>query len=132
VLTQDAPILIVDDDNLVRLGIRMTLEDAGFRNLQVAGTGPAAIKMALRYRPTVVLMDVRLGSGMDGVDAARKIHQTYPCTVIFLTGSNETASRLRIEATAPAGVLVKPILPQHLIEALQSVPVSTRQCPSPG
>jgi two-component system, response regulator PdtaR len=121
-LTGDAAILIVDDDNLVRLGIRMTLEDAGFRNLQVARTGLAAIRMALRHRPAVVLMDVRLGSGMDGVEAVRRIRQSHPCTVIFLTGSNETATRLRIEATAPAGVLVKPILPQHLIEALQSLP----------
>jgi two-component system, response regulator PdtaR len=121
-LTGDAAILIVDDDNLVRLGIRMTLEDAGFRNLQVARTGSAAIRMALRHHPAVVLMDVRLGSGMDGVEAVRRIRQSYPCTVIFLTGSNETATRLRIEATAPAGVLVKPILPQHLIEALQSLP----------
>jgi two-component system, response regulator PdtaR len=121
-LTGDAPILIVDDDNLVRLGIRMTLEDAGFQNLQVARTGLTAIEMALRHRPTVVLMDVRLGSGMDGVEAAQKIQQSHPCNVIFLTGSNETATRLRIEATDPAAVLVKPILPQHLIGALQSVP----------
>jgi two-component system, response regulator PdtaR len=120
-LTDDAPILIVDDDNLVRLGIRMTLEDAGFRNLQVAKTGSTAVKMALRYHPVVVLMDVRLGSGMDGIEAARRICQEHPCKVIFLTGSNETATRLRIEATAPAGVLVKPILPQHLIGAIQSL-----------
>jgi two-component system, response regulator PdtaR len=39
----------------------------------------------------------------------------------FLTGSNKTATRLRVEATAPTGVLVKPNLPQHLIEALQSL-----------
>jgi two-component system, response regulator PdtaR len=121
-LTDDAPILIVDDDNLVRLGIRMTLEDAGFRNLQVARTGLTAIKMALEHRPTVVLMDVRLGNGMDGVEAAQKIRQSHPCNVIFLTGSSETATRLRIEATDPSAVLVKPILPQHLIGALRSVP----------
>jgi CheY-like chemotaxis protein len=121
-LTSDTPILIVDDDNLVRLGIRMALEDAGFRNLQVAKTGPTAIRMASRHHPAVVLMDVRLGTGMDGVEAAQQIRQKYPCDVIFLTGSNETATRLRIEAATPAGVLVKPILPQHLIEALQSLP----------
>ena len=80
-LTSDAPILIVDDDNLVRLGIRMTLEDAGFRNLQVAKTGPTAIRMALRHRPAVVLMDVRLGSGMDGVDAVRKILEVVRCNL---------------------------------------------------
>jgi CheY-like chemotaxis protein len=66
-------------------------------------------------------MDVRLGSGMDGVEAAMRICKEYSCKIIFLTGSNEIATRLRIEATEPAGVLVKPILPQHLIEALQSL-----------
>ena len=115
------PILIVDDDNLVRLGIRMTLEDAGFRNLQVARKGATAIEMALRHHPYLILMDVRLGSGIDGVEAAQQIRRSHPCDVIFLTGSNETATRLRIEATAPTGVLIKPILPQHLIEALQSL-----------
>ena len=57
----------------------------------------------------------------------RGICQERPCRVIFLTGSNETATRLRIEATAPADVLVKPILPQHLIGALRSLPGSTGQ-----
>jgi two-component system, response regulator PdtaR len=81
-----------------------------------------AIEMALRHRPAVVLMDVRLGSGIDGVEVAQKIRQPHPCKVIFLTGSNETATRLRINATDPDDVLVKPILPQHLIGALQSLP----------
>jgi DNA-binding NarL/FixJ family response regulator len=115
VLTDDAPILIVNDDNLVCLGIRMTLEDAAFRNIQVARTRSAAIKMVLRHRPAVVLMDVRLGSGMDGVEAAQK-------------------SRLWINATAPpacchgsACVLNKPILSLLLIGAILSLPRSARR-----
>lgn len=120
-LTDSAPILIVDDDNLVRLGIRMTLEDAGFRNIQVAKTGATAVEMALRHHPKLILMDVRLGDGMDGVEAVQQIRKAYDCDVIFLTGSDEAATRFRVEATAPAGVLVKPILPQHLIDALQSL-----------
>jgi two-component system, response regulator PdtaR len=87
----------------------------------------AAIEMALRHRPAVVLMDVRLKGDLDGVESVRKIRQSHPCKVIFLTGSNETTTRLRIEATDPASVLVKPILPQHLIEALQPLPGSTRR-----
>jgi CheY-like chemotaxis protein len=46
---------------------------------------------------------------------------SIPVKSFFLTGSNKTATRLRVEATAPTGVLVKPNLPQHLIEALQSL-----------
>ena len=76
----------------------------------------------LRHRPAVVLIDVRLGSSINGVEAAQGIRQERPCRVIFPTGSNEIATCLRIDATAPADVLVKPILPQHLIGALQSLP----------
>jgi two-component system, response regulator PdtaR len=82
----------------------------------------AAIEMTLRHHPAVVLIDVRLGSSINGVEAAQGIRQERPCRVIFPTGSNEIATRLRINATAPADVLVKPILPQHLIGALQSLP----------
>lgn len=120
-LKSDDSILIVDDDNLVRLGIRMTLEDAGFCNLCVARSGPAAVDMALRQRPTVVLMDVRLGTGMDGIEAAERIRREHPCKVIFLTGSNEVATRLRISAVGPDGVLMKPILPHHLIGAIEAL-----------
>ena len=81
----------------------------------------------LRHRPAVVLIDVRLGSSINGVEAAQGIRQERPCRVIFPTGSNEIATRLRINATAPADVLVKPILPQHLIGALRSLPGSTGQ-----
>ncbi|GEO37831.1 hypothetical protein SAE02_19790 [Skermanella aerolata] len=120
-LTGDTPILVVDDDNLVRLGIRMTLEDAGFRNIQVAKTGAAAVEMAVRHQPRLILMDVRLGTGIDGVEAVRQIRKVHTCDVIFLTGSNETATRIRVDATVPSGVLVKPILPEHLIEALEAL-----------
>jgi CheY-like chemotaxis protein len=87
----------------------------------------AAIEMPLRHRPAVVLIDVRLRSGINGVEAAQGICQERPRRVIFPTGSNEIATRLRIDATAPTDVLVKPILPQHLIGALRSLPGSTGQ-----
>jgi two-component system, response regulator PdtaR len=82
----------------------------------------AASDMTLRHCPAVLLIDVRLGSGINGVEAAQGIRQERPCRVIFLTEANKTATRLRIETTERASVLVKPILPQHLIGALQSLP----------
>ena len=82
----------------------------------------AASDRTLRHRPAVVLIDVRLGSGINNVEAAQGICQERPCRVIFPTGLNEIATRLRIEATEPACVLVKPILSEHLIRTLQSLP----------
>jgi hypothetical protein len=55
----------------------------------------AAIEMPLRHRPAVVLIDVRLRSGINGVEAAQGICQERPCRVIFPTGSNEIATRPR-------------------------------------
>jgi CheY-like chemotaxis protein len=56
-------------------------------------------------------MDIRLGSGIDGVEVAQKIRQPHPCKVSFLTGSSETATRLWINATDPPDVLVKQSFP---------------------
>jgi hypothetical protein len=55
----------------------------------------AAIEMTLRHHPAVVLIDVRLGSSINGVEAAQGIRQERPCRVIFPTGSNEIATRPR-------------------------------------
>jgi DNA-binding NarL/FixJ family response regulator len=82
-LTRDDPILIVDDDNLVRLGLQMTLENQGYRNLYIAKAGMAAIDMAVRYRPKVILLDVRLKGDLDGVEAAQSIRQKYPPNLSF-------------------------------------------------
>ena len=63
----------------------------------------AAIEMPLRHRPAVVLIDVRLGSGINGVEAAQGICEKRPRRVIFPTGSNEIAtafgSRQRLRPT---------------------------------
>ena len=117
----DDTILVVDDDNLVRLGIMMTLKDKGYTRCVAAKTGAMAVDMAREHRPKAILMDVRLGSGIDGIAAANLIREFHPCHVVFLTGSNELETRRRIEQANPSGLLTKPILSHIITNALEQL-----------
>jgi DNA-binding NarL/FixJ family response regulator len=63
---------------------------------------------------------VRLRGEKDGVDAAQEIQKGLPTHVIFVTGSCEQEILERIKATRPAGLLIKPIMPQQLKAAVES------------
>ena len=80
-------ILLVDDHVLVRQGIRLLLEeDPGLKVVGEAESGDAAIPLAQRLRPDVVLMDVHMPKGIDGITATRRIREELPQThVLMLT-----------------------------------------------
>ena len=107
-------VLIVDDEQLIALGLMVTLRDMGLRICGTAATAEQAIKLAQQHRPSLVLMDVRLKGQADGVEAASEIHRTGGAQVIFITGSREPETVERIRSDHPAGILFKPILPLQL------------------
>jgi DNA-binding NarL/FixJ family response regulator len=62
--------LIVEDDYLVALELEHRLIEAGFDVVGVAGSADEAVTSAASNRPDVAIMDIRLGNGRDGIDAA--------------------------------------------------------------
>jgi DNA-binding NarL/FixJ family response regulator len=113
-------LLIVDDHELVRLGLR-TLFD-GTTDLHVvgeAGTVEAAVAEALRLRPHVVLMDLRLPGG-SGVQACRDILAELPSThVLFLTSYSDQDSMLAATFAGARGYLLKEIGSDALLDAIR-------------
>ncbi|HIQ05189.1 MAG TPA: response regulator transcription factor, partial [Anaerolineae bacterium] len=79
-------LLLVDDHEVVRIGLRTLLERRHqFTVVGEASTGAEAVAQALHLRPDVVLMDIRL-PGQSGIDACRQITTQLPdCQVIMLT-----------------------------------------------
>ena len=65
-------VLVVDDQELVRMGVRLILERAGFVVVGEAGDGVDAVTAVRELRPDVVLMDIRMPR-LDGVEATRRI-----------------------------------------------------------
>ncbi|MFC3099003.1 response regulator transcription factor [Alteraurantiacibacter palmitatis] len=79
-------ILIVDDHPLAREGLRAVLSAGGFDVVADVGTGEEAVELAERLVPDVVLMDLRLGPGIDGLEATRRITALgLPVRVLMLT-----------------------------------------------
>lgn len=102
-------VLIVEDEYLVALVIEDALAFAGFAVAGVAETADQAVMMAGTTRPDIVLMDIRLRSGRDGIDAAREILQRFGIPSVFVTAQADPGTRQRGEEEAhPLGWLLKP------------------------
>ena len=106
-------ILVVEDERLVALDIETRLASLGYVPV-AASAGPDAIDVAVARRPDLILMDVKLGRGMDGIEAARRIRDLLDVPLIYLTAYADDVTLDRARATKPYGYLLKPFNPREL------------------
>lgn len=115
-------ILLVDDHEVVRVGLRALLER--YPHLQVvgeAGDAEAAVAEALRLQPDVVVMDVRL-PGRSGIEACRDIRARLPdARVIMLTSFEEDKALFQAIAAGACGYVLKQIGSEALVRAIEAV-----------
>jgi DNA-binding NarL/FixJ family response regulator len=113
-------VLLVDDEALVRAGLRLILETAD--DLTVVGDaedGRAALEAVARHRPDVVLMDVRMPR-MDGVAATAALRRRDdPPSVVVLTTFNTDDDVFRALAAGASGFLLKDTPPTELLRAVR-------------
>jgi DNA-binding NarL/FixJ family response regulator len=115
-------ILIVDDDALVRSGLRMML--GGAPDLEVVGEAADGAKvgtLVAAHRPDVVLMDIRMPviDGIMATEALRRLPQ--PPEIIMLTTFNTDEHVLRALRAGAAGFVLKDTAPQEIVEAIRKV-----------
>jgi diguanylate cyclase (GGDEF)-like protein/PAS domain S-box-containing protein len=103
-----AKILIVEDESVVALDLTRSLEKMGYSVIGQADRGQDAIRLAEEKQPDLVLMDIRLKGGMDGIEAANQIRARFDIPVIFLTAHADENTLLRARLTEPFGYLLKP------------------------
>lgn len=101
-------ILIVEDEAIVALDLRLQLQDLGYQVVGVAGSAVEAVAAVREHRPSLVLMDVRLQGPGDGIEAAEQIRRERPTPLIFLTSHSDAETVQRAARTGPYGYLTKP------------------------
>lgn len=115
-------ILLVDDHEVVRLGLKTLLErHPDFEVIAEAGTAGEAVAKALHHKPDVVVMDIRL-PGESGIDACRQITEKLPdAKVIMLTSYAEDEMLFAAIRAGAAGYVLKQIGGDDLVRAIETV-----------
>jgi CheY-like chemotaxis protein len=103
-----ARILVVEDEAIVALQVRSTLERHGYTVTGTCAAGDDALASIAATPPDLVLMDIRLRGSRDGVDTAAAIRSTSHLPIIYLTAHSDDATLERAHATEPYGYLLKP------------------------
>jgi|GEM_PF-5467459 len=112
-------VAIVEDDVLIAYFFHDICTSNGMEVVGMAHQTEGALDMILAAKPDFVLMDVRLGGKRDGVDIGMAAHEALPgLKLVYITGSNEPPSLQRIRSDNPYKILIKPVLPADIIEAL--------------
>jgi len=121
-LADTVKIMLVDDHEVVRMGIRTLLERRpGFTIVGEAGTAAEAVSMARQCEPDVIVMDIRLPDG-NGVEATREIRGERPETrVIMLTSYADDEAIYGSIMAGASGYLLKQTGGQSLAEAIERV-----------
>ena len=111
-------IVIAEDEAIIRLDLRETLEEEGYVVVADTGRGDTAIELVRQHQPDVAIFDIKM-PGMDGLDAARVVSSEKICPVVMLTAFSQ---REVIEQARDAGALaylVKPFQKTDLVPAIE-------------
>jgi DNA-binding NarL/FixJ family response regulator len=113
-------LLLVDDEAMVRTGLRLILEtEDDLRVVGEAATGVEAIEQASRLSPDVVLMDVRMPR-MDGVEACRRLVEASNAKVVILTTFDLDEHLFSAIRAGACGFLLKASPPEELVSAIRA------------
>lgn len=111
-------VVIAEDEAIIRLDLKETLEEEGYVVVGETGRGDKAVELVRDLRPDIAILDVKM-PGMDGLEAARLISKDRICGVLVLTAFSQ---REVIEEARDAGALaylVKPFQKSDLIPAIE-------------
>ena len=115
-------ILLADDHDLMRRGIRDLLEeDASFEVCGEAGNGADAVELALRLKPDIAVLDLTM-PGKNGLETIRQLRQQLPQTELLVFSMHDSDELIReVFAAGAHGYVLKSDAARHLVEALHSL-----------
>ena len=114
--------LIVEDEVLIAFDLEATMSALGFDVCDLAPSGERARSLAMSDQPDIVLMDVCLEGGREGIEVARWLRAVCDVPIVFVTAYSDEKTLERIHEQVPgAPVLSKPVYPERLADAVAAV-----------
>lgn len=115
----DVRVLIVEDEPIIAEDISACLMKNDFLVTGICYTSLQAEKQLLENLPDIVLLDINLKNGEEGIELAKKINAAYKIPFIFLTSYSDRQTLQQAKATEPSGYIVKPFSSGGLYAALE-------------
>ena len=115
----NSQILVVDDESVVALDVNSRLQHLGYTVAAVASSGEEAVERTAETRPDLVLMDIKMPGGMDGIKAAEQIRERFDIPVVFCSAYGDEGTLERAKITGPFGYILKPFEERDLRVAIE-------------
>ena len=111
-------IVIAEDEAIIRLDLRETLEEEGYQVVADTGRGDDAIELVRLHRPDVAIFDIKM-PGLDGLEAARVVSAEKLCPVVMLTAFSQREVIEQARDVGALAYLVKPFQKTDLVPAIE-------------
>ncbi|MFG1491358.1 response regulator, partial [Oceanospirillum sp. HFRX-1_2] len=112
-------LFIVEDEAIIAMDLAEQLEEFGFDVVGIAHDGESAIQQLQNLNPDLILMDIVLGNGIDGIETAEEVLKTRSIPIIFLTAFSDLSTVARAAKVAPYGYITKPYNTQSLRASIE-------------
>ncbi len=118
-MNEKVKILIVEDESIVAIDLKKTLENLGYEITEIVRSGEKAIDRAITSHPDLILMDIMLDGEMTGIDAALEIRNHVDLPVIYLTAFANESTLSQAKLTQPFGYILKPFDEKNLTSTIE-------------
>ncbi len=112
-------ILVVEDEKIVAADLQQRLRGFGYVVIGIASTGEGAIQAVRDLRPELILMDITLKGGMDGIEAAERIRKERDLPIVYVTAHADSKTLERAKVTSPFGYILKPFEERDLYTTIE-------------
>lgn len=104
----ESRVLIIEDEALIAEELKARVSDLGFSVIAAVASADAGVEIAIRERPNLVLMDIRLKGKKDGIEAASEIRQCCDVPLVYISAHSDRSTVERVKKTDHDGFILKP------------------------
>lgn len=112
-------LLIVEDEMIIANDMKLMLTSVGYEVCGIARNAEKALALLAEHKPDIVLVDINLGKGMEGIELGRTVHEKFNRPFIFCTSYSDSSTVAEAKQVRPNGYLLKPFTKDDLYVAIE-------------